>query len=95
MEILVEKPAPEKLKKLKTDTWPQWSCPVSVFDWSYDDEEACYFHEGKVIVRCGQDAFEINAGDFAVFPKGLSCRWEVLSPVRKVYAFGLGLIKNK
>jgi len=30
----------------------------------------------------------IEAGDFVVFPKGLTCRWNVLQPIRKHYSFG-------
>jgi len=30
----------------------------------------------------------IGTGDLVTFPKGLSCQWEVRSPVRKHYRFG-------
>jgi hypothetical protein len=31
---------------------------------------------------------EFAAGDFVTFPKGMSCRWKVLEPVRKHYRLG-------
>ena len=31
--------------------------------------------------------YKIKAGDLVEFPKGLSCRWKVIKPVRKHYNF--------
>ena len=33
------------------------------------------------------NTIHISSGDFVVFPKGLKCRWKVLSPVKKHYDF--------
>ncbi len=88
MKIEVRKPTEQELKKLGVDSWPTWTCPVSEFDWTYDDTETCYFYEGKVIVETPDGDVEIGKGDLVTFPKGLKCRWKVLEPVRKVYSFG-------
>jgi len=44
--------------------------------------------EGEVIVTPdGGKPVSIKAGDFAIFPAGMSCRWNVLKAVRKRYRF--------
>ena len=88
MKITVKKATPEMLRELGTDSWPTWTCPVSKFDWSYDDEETCHFHEGEVVVHTADGDVEMRQGDVVSFPKGLKCTWEVKKPVRKVYTFG-------
>jgi uncharacterized cupin superfamily protein len=56
--------------------------------WHYDFQEECYFLEGKVVVE-SKEAKKVSfgKGDFVVFPKGLSCVWEIKKPVRKHYNF--------
>jgi uncharacterized cupin superfamily protein len=88
MRITVEKPDPKKLEDLKVRSWPIWTKEVSVFDWHYDEQEVCFFLEGKVKVRTAEGEVAIGTGDLVTFPKGLSCTWQVLSPVRKHYKFG-------
>ncbi len=88
MKITVKKATPEMLRELGTDSWPTWTCQVSKFDWSYDDEETCYFHEGEVVVHTADGSVEMRQGDVVSFPKGLKCTWEVKNAVRKVYTFG-------
>jgi hypothetical protein len=51
-------------------------------------EESCLILDGEVYVAAGSDTVQIKAGDFVVFPKGLSCVWKVTKPIRKHYQFG-------
>ncbi len=88
MKIKVTQPTQQELRELGVSEWPTWTCPVSEFDWEYTEQETCYFYKGRVIVHTDEGDVEIKAGDLAVFPKGLKCRWEVLEPVEKVYSFG-------
>ena len=70
-------------------SWPIWSKEISTFPWYYDEPETCYLLEGKVTVTPdGGEPVEIEQGDLVTFPAGMSCRWEVKSPVRKHYKFG-------
>ena len=49
--IRVEKyPSPQQLLELGVTSWPIWTKEISVFPWTYDDTETCYFLEGEVIV---------------------------------------------
>lgn len=93
MEIRIEKATAELLRELGTDSWPAWTCPVSKFEWSYEDEETCHFQEGEVVVRFAGGSAKMGPGDLVTFPRGLKCVWEVKKAVRKVYAFGLGRLK--
>ena len=68
--------------------WPIWTCEVSEFPWQYDVEESCLILDGEVYVAASSDTVQIKAGDFVVFPKGLSCVWKVTKPIRKHYQFG-------
>ena len=85
MEILVKKPdEAEKAKMLKM---PVWECGVSEFPWHYDSEETCLMVEGEVVVEYADGNVSIEAGDYVIFPQGLSCTWKVTKPVKKHYFF--------
>jgi len=88
-EIKIEKPSEEKLKSMGVSGWPIWEKETSKFDWHYDDTETCYLLNGKVTVTT-KDGKSVNfgAGDLVVFPKGLSCVWDIQEPVKKHYNFG-------
>lgn len=68
----------------------RWGCGPSKFPWTYSDKETCYLLEGKVkVTPAGSDeSVEIGAGDLVVFPKGMSCTWDVSVAVDKHYNFG-------
>ncbi|CAN8246644.1 unnamed protein product [Cochlearia groenlandica] len=88
--IFVEKNPPEsKLTQLGVRNWPKWGCPPSKFPWTYNAKETCYLLQGKVkVYPDGSDqGVEIEAGDFVVFPKGMSCTWDVSASVDKHYQF--------
>jgi len=62
---------------------------VSNFPWTYEDKEICYLLEGDVIVTPdGGEPVQIGKGDLVTFPAGMSCTWDILTPVRKHYRFG-------
>ena len=83
------KPPRERLVQLGVFDWPVWAKEVSSFPWSYDSPETCFFLEGDVVVtpEAGPPV-RVGKGDLVRFPQGLSCTWEVKSPVRKHYRFG-------
>ena len=67
----------------------RWGCPPSKFPWTYDSKETCYLLEGKVKVtpNGANESVEFGAGDLVVFPKGMSCTWDVSVAVNKHYLF--------
>ena len=86
MSILVRKPTDREITAMKTK--PVWTCEVSDFEWKYDERETCLIIEGEVVVRYGaNESVSFVAGDLVVFPKGLSCVWQVKKAVRKYYVF--------
>ncbi|KAG7552621.1 hypothetical protein ISN45_Aa06g032190 [Arabidopsis thaliana x Arabidopsis arenosa] len=88
--ITIQKNPPEsKLTQLGVRNWPKWGCPPSKFPWTYSAKETCYLLEGKVKVypNGSDEGVEIEAGDFVVFPKGMSCTWDVSVAVDKHYQF--------
>lgn len=68
----------------------RWNCPPSKFGWTYGNKETCYILEGKVKISLygKEESVEIAAGDLVVFPKGLTCTWDVLVAVDKHYNCG-------
>jgi uncharacterized cupin superfamily protein len=88
--ITVTPACPEAtIAELGARQWPTWSCGVSRFPWTYDDQETCLLLEGQVTVHPKDgDPVSFGAGDLVVFAKGLSCEWDVTAPVRKHYRFG-------
>jgi uncharacterized cupin superfamily protein len=85
MEIIVRKPTEQEVAEMKSN--PVWSCEVSEFEWRYDSEETCLIIEGEVTVKYGSKSVSFVAGDYVIFPKGLSCIWQVKKAVRKYYGF--------
>ena len=85
MNIIVKKPT--EAEKTEMQGKPVWGCGVSKFDWHYDQEESCLLIEGEVTVTHDGGSVRFGAGDYVVFPKGLSCVWDVTQPVKKHYVF--------
>lgn len=82
-------PSDDTLNRHGVFGWPIWTKEVSTFPWTYDSSETCYLLEGEVVVTPDEgDAVEIRKGDLVTFPAGMSCTWEIRSPVRKHYTFG-------
>ena len=86
MQIIISSPSKEEINRLSK--CPVWGCGVSKFDWHYDSRETALILEGEVTVEYNGISAKIAAGDLAVFPKGLSCMWNVTKPIKKHYEFG-------
>lgn len=88
--IIVEHQPPQaRLDALGVKHWPTWSKEVSVFPWSYSEQEIAYVLEGEVTVTPKNGTpVSFGAGDLVTFPSGLVCTWEVKKPLRKHYHFG-------
>ncbi|KAL0314024.1 UNVERIFIED_CONTAM: hypothetical protein Sangu_2246800 [Sesamum angustifolium] len=86
---IVKNPPESKLSELGVRSWPKWGCPPSKFPWTYSSKETCYLLEGnvKVYPDGSDEAVQIAAGDLVVFPKGMSCTWDVSEAVDKHYKF--------
>ena len=83
--ITIKKPTDaEKVELLKC---PTWECGISRFDWQYDAEEHCLITEGTARIEADGCAVTAAAGDYVIFPKGLTCIWDVSQPIRKHYFF--------
>jgi len=85
MKITVKKPTEAERTEMSKN--PVWGCEVSEFDWHYDSEETCLLTEGEVTVTYEGGSVSFGAGDYVIFPKGLSCVWKVSKPVKKHYIF--------
>ena len=85
MDIIVRKPSESEIENMQLqDTW---GCGVSEFKWHYDSHEEALIIEGEVEVSYGDTSVSFGAGDYVVFPKGLSCVWKVSKPIKKHYIF--------
>ena len=86
---VVHNPSADQLRQLGVADWPIWSCGVSTFPWTYDEQETCLLLEGDVTVTPdGGEPVRFGAGDLVTFAAGLSCSWDVHAAVRKHYRFG-------
>lgn len=83
MKIKVSKAGKEDVEK--AESWPEWTCEPSTFDWHYDSTETCYIIEGKATVKAENQEVSFGPGDWVVFPEGLSCVWVVHELIRKKY----------
>jgi len=87
-EINIYQLTKEELESKNVFHWPIWECEVSEFPWTYSEQESCLILEGEIEVKIDNEVINIKPGDFVMFPAGLSCLWNVTSPVRKHYNFG-------
>lgn len=89
-KITVEhNPDQAKLDKLGVADWPTWSKEVSIFPWTYGEQEVAYVLDGEVTVTPnGGEPVTFGKGDLVTFPAGMACTWEVKRPLRKHYRFG-------
>jgi uncharacterized cupin superfamily protein len=87
MEIIVEKnPSQEKLQSLGVNKWPTWQKEVSVFPWTFHEQEIAYILDGEcVITPTGGAPVRFGKGDLVTFPAGLTANWEVVQPLHKHY----------
>jgi len=85
MQITIKKPTDAEITHMKKH--PTWGCDISTFDWHYDDEETFLLIEGAVTIEYAKGSVRVTPGDLVTCPAGLSCVWNVTSPVRKHYVF--------
>ncbi|MCL2845867.1 MAG: cupin domain-containing protein [Chitinivibrionia bacterium] len=85
MEIKVKKAGDAEIAEMKSQ--PTWGCDVSEFSWHYDSEERALILDGEVSVDYNGKSVSFGAGDYVIFPAGLSCVWKVIKPVKKHYLF--------
>jgi uncharacterized protein len=87
MQIQVQhNPAETQLNSLGVSKWPTWQKEVSVFDWTFHEEEKAYILAGECIVTpIGGAPVSFGKGDFVIFPAGLKVKWEVKQPLHKHY----------
>ena len=89
--IIVRKATKDELEQLNVSKWPTWQKEVSVFDWSFPEQEIAYIIAGECVVtpvdsRGGKGVpVTFAAGDLVTFPEGLSVKWEVKNALHKHY----------
>ena len=85
--IIVEKnPDQARLDSLGVSKWPTWQKEVSVFPWTFPEEEIAYILEGEcVITPEGGAPVSFGKGDLVTFPAGMKASWEVKQALHKHY----------
>jgi uncharacterized cupin superfamily protein len=86
-QIIVENnPDQTRLNALDVSKWPTWQKEVSVFDWTFPEQEIAYILEGECVTTpTGGNAVTFGKGDLVIFPAGMTVKWEVKKPLRKHY----------
>ncbi|MES2501736.1 MAG: cupin domain-containing protein [Pseudomonadota bacterium] len=86
-QIIVEKnPAQSRLETLNVKKWATWQKEVSVFPWTFPEQEIAYILEGEcVITPTGGAPVSFGKGDLVTFPAGMTASWEVKQPLHKHY----------
>lgn len=89
MKILCEQQASAaKLEVMGIFDWPIWKKEISRFPWTYDQTEVCYILRGRVEITLDDgEKLEFGRGDLVTFPAGLTCSWNITSPIEKHYNF--------
>lgn len=75
-----------RLEAMGVSKWPTWQKEVSVFDWTFPEQEIAYILEGECVITPTEgDAVTFGKGDLVTFPAGITVNWEVKKPLRKHY----------
>jgi uncharacterized cupin superfamily protein len=62
-----------------------WECSAGSFVWHYGEDETVYIISGEVFISTDNgEERRLGQGDMAVFPGGVSCKWRVTAPVKKI-----------
>ena len=85
--IIVEKtPAQSRLDALNVTKWSTWQKEVSVFPWTFLEQEIAYILEGEcVITPTNGSPVAFGKGDLVTFPAGMTASWEVKKALHKRY----------
>jgi uncharacterized cupin superfamily protein len=86
-EIIVEKnPTQARLEALGVSKWPTWQKEVSVFPWTFPEQEIAHILEGECVITPENGVpVSFAKGDLVTFPAGMRCSWEVKQPLHKHY----------
>jgi uncharacterized protein len=86
-QITVEKkPNQGRLDSLGVTKWDTWEKEVSVFPWTFPEQEIAYILDGECIMTpTGGTAVTFGKGDLVTFPANMTCSWEVVKPLHKHY----------
>lgn len=84
--VIEHNPAAARLEELGVSNWPTWDKEVSVFPWTFPEQEIALILEGEcVMTPDGGEPVTFGKGDLVTFPAGMACTWEVRKPLRKHY----------
>lgn len=86
-EITIKRLSEQEIVEKGIKSWPIWEKGIATFEWYYDSTEECLILEGEFEVKTKDKSYHLKAGDFVIFPQGLSCVWEITKPVRKHFHF--------
>ena len=81
----------DELDLLNIKKWPTWEKEISVFDWTFPEQEIAYILAGECVItpldNKGNSGTPVHfsTGDLVTFPAGLSAKWEVKKPLHKHY----------
>jgi uncharacterized cupin superfamily protein len=86
-EITVEhNPAQSKLDALNVKKWPTWKKEVSIFPWTFPEQEIAFILEGECeVITCCGNKVTFGKGDLVTFPAGVKITWEVKQALHKHY----------
>jgi uncharacterized protein len=83
---IVKNPSQAELVSLDVAKWPTWEKEISVFDWSFPEQEVAYILAGSCIITPeGGQPVSFGKDDLVTFPAGLRASWQVLEPLHKHY----------
>jgi len=85
--VFVRKPTKTEFAEMRA--MPVVRSKAGEFDCFYEVEETALIIEGEATVKYGERKVSLRAGDYVIFPKGLSCSWQIKKPVKKHYKYKL------
>lgn len=84
MHIVVLNLSENEKKGLDIFHWPVSTLEKNLFAWHHQHKEECYILEGEAIDTLADGSkISFKAGDFVIFPKGVTCICQIKQPIRR------------
>lgn len=85
-QILVERPAPQKLEMMGVDGWPIKTQAQGKHTQKHALAQECFLFDGELRLSLeGQEPLTLVAGDFFIVPANREVLWEVLAAIEYCY----------
>ena len=77
------------LSQINSDNVPTfsgfWRCEPMTFEYDFPGDEYIHVLDGDLNIKIGDDEYDLNRGDIALFKKGIKSVWTIRQSFKKFF----------